>query len=509
MVITVEDTIYGDNVTVNVSADVDGTYAIDINGTIVNVMVSGGKGANTTALNMNAGSYLADTSFVNENYTTVVSKANFNITREINNVVITVDDVTLPGNVTVKVTADVDGTYAVDINGTVVNVKVSNGNGENTTSFKAGHYLANTTFEDVNYEARITVDTFNVSNVSEYEMKASVNDTEITVTVPKDASGNVTAKIANPTYSAKIENGTAVIDASDIPEGNHTAEIIYEGDDKYAGKSTSSNIVKNHIPTVISDDLNRRYNSGMDFNATFKDAKGNPLANSTVTFKIGDKTYNVTTDSEGVARLNEKLAVGKYVVTSINPVTGENASNNLTITVRIANNNDLVMDYRDGSKFSVQLIGDDGKAAGAGETVVFKVNGREYNVKTNANGIASLPINLVPKTYTITSTYKDSSVKNKITVKQILKSKNVKVKRSAKKLTLKATLKWSNGKAIKGKKITFKFKGKTYTAKTNKKGVAKVVIKKKVIKKLKAGKKYKFKVKYIDDTITKKVTVRK
>jgi len=260
---------------------------------------------------------------------------------------------------------------------------------------------------------------------------------------------------------------------------------------------------------VISDDLNRGYNSGMDFNATFKDAKGNPLANSTVTFKIGDKTYNVNTDSEGVAILNEKLAVGNYLVTSINPVTGENASNNLTITVRIANNKDLVMDYRDGSKFSVQLIGDDGKAAGAGETVVFKVNGREYNVKTNAKGIASLPIYLVPKTYTITSTYKDSSVKNKITVKQILKSKNVKVKRSAKKLTLRATLKWSNGKTIAGKKITFKFKGKTYTAKTNKKGVAKVVIKKKVIKKLKAGKKYKFKVKYIDDTITKKVTVRK
>ena len=129
-----------------------------------------------------------------------------------------------------------------------------------------------------------------MSKVSEYEMNASVNDTEITVTVPKDASGNVTAKIANQTYSAKIENGTAVIDAYDIPEGNHTAEIIYEGDGKYAGKSTSSNIVKNHIPTVISDDLNRGYNSGMDFNATFKDAKGNSLANSTVTFKIGDKT---------------------------------------------------------------------------------------------------------------------------------------------------------------------------------------------------------------------------
>ena len=66
--------------------------------------------------------------------------------------------------------------------------------------------------------------------------------------------------------------------------------------------------------------------------------------------------------------------------------------------------------------------------------------------------------------------------------------KTVKIKKSAKKIVLKATLK--NGKtALKGKVIKFKIKGKTYKAKTNKKGVAKVTVKKKVIKKLKKGKK--------------------
>ena len=51
-------------------------------------------------------------------------------------------------------------------------------------------------------------------------------------------------------------------------------------------------------------------------------------------------------------------------------------------------------------------------------------------------------------------------------------------------------LKWSNGKAIKGKKIVIKFKGKKYSAKTNAKGIAKVAIKKSATKKLKKGKKY-------------------
>ena len=73
-------------------------------------------------------------------------------------------------------------------------------------------------------------------------------------------------------------------------------------------------------------------------------------------------------------------------------------------------------------------------------------------------------------------------------------------------MVLKATLKWTNGKAIKGKKIVFKFKGKKYKAKTNKKGVAKVTIKnKKLIKKLKKGKKYTYSAKYIDDYVKGKV----
>ncbi len=100
--------------------------------------------------------------------------------------------------------------------------------------------------------------------------------------------------------------------------------------------------------------------------------------------------------------------------------------------------------------------------------------------------------------------------KHVITVKQILKSKKVvKIKKNAKKAVLKATLKSSNGKAIKGKKITFKVKGKTYKAKTNKKGIPEITLKNKVIKKFKAGKTYTVKITYLKDTIKTKLKVKK
>ena len=94
-------------------------------------------------------------------------------------------------------------------------------------------------------------------------------------------------------------------------------------------------------------------------------------------------------------------------------------------------------------------------------------------------------------------------------MKQTLKlvKSTVKVKKG-KKLVLQAKLKWSNGKAIKSKKIVFKLNGKKYTAKTNSKGIAKVTIKGKVTKKLKKGKKYKFTATYVTNTVKGKVKVK-
>ena len=88
-------------------------------------------------------------------------------------------------------------------------------------------------------------------------------------------------------------------------------------------------------------------------------------------------------------------------------------------------------------------------------------------------------------------------------------------------MVLKATLKWSNGKAIAGKKVSFKINGKSFIVKTDKKGIAKITfavkVKKTIMKlifnkktaKVTLGKTYKVRVHYRNETASSKLVVKK
>ena len=169
---------------------------------------------------------------------------------------------------------------------------------------------------------------------------------------------------------------------------------------------------------------------------------------------------------------------------------------------KIINNKNIVKDYTGEVTFKVRVKGYDGKIVGKNEIVTMKIAGKTYNVKTNSKGYASKTFSLTPGKYKITTNYKDSTVKNTITIKKVLNVKSVAVKKS-KRIKYSASLKTSNGKAIKGKKIIFKIKGKSYSAKTNKKGVATVSF-----KNLKVGK-YSVTVKYLKSQVKTTLKVKK
>ena len=148
-----------------------------------------------------------------------------------------------------------------------------------------------------------------------------------------------------------------------------------------------------------------------------------------------------------------------------------NVSINLDNIKRIINNKNVAVDYNGKATFKVRVIGDDLKPVGADEIIVIKIAGKSYNVKTDKNGWASKTFSLLPGKYSIITKYKNYSAKNTITVKKVLRAGNA-IRKQSKIVKYSAILKSSNGKPIVGKIVKFTIKGKAYSAKTNKYGIA-------------------------------------
>ena len=147
-----------------------------------------------------------------------------------------------------------------------------------------------------------------------------------------------------------------------------------------------------------------------------------------------------------------------------------------SVTATYNENKDLVIILKDSKGNAME-----------GATVSVDLDGAK-NYTTDKNGEIRISIaNLVPKTYTVKISYEgndnyfDSSSTAKVTVKKITtaitaKAKTFKYEDKTKKYTI--TLKNNEGKVMKKAKVTLKVNGKTYTAKTNSKGVATFKLKK-------------------------------
>jgi hypothetical protein len=505
-------------VTVNVPENATGNVDIEINGKTYSKEISDGKAVFEIDGLLSGNKTVIATYSGDDNYAFNSTTANFTVDKNPAPISVEVDNST-NGQATVTVTLpeDATGYVIVNVGGTDYGINLTAGDKSVTIPIKGtGDYTADVIYlGDEKYLGNATSVDFHVSsNKTSPNIGAEVDnvpvgeDVKVKVTIPEGGDGNVTVTVDNITVTAPVTGGENIITIPGVSEGTHDVNISYSGNDQYDPQNVTKSVKV--FKSIIAENITRGWNSPYDYKAEFLDKNGHVLPYTDVQFTVNGKTYTVKTDSQGIAFLDtSKLAVGKYDVTIINPVTGEERTATTTIVKRLIENKDITMDFVDGTYYTVRAIGDDGKPVGEGEFVDIYVHTIHYSCKTNKDGYARLKINLNPGKYTITAEYKNTKVSNKLVVKQTLKlvKKTVKVKKG-KKLVLKAKLKWSNGKAIKGKIIKFTFKGKTYKAKTNSKGIAKVTIKKKVTKKLKKGKKYAYSAKYLTNIVKGKVKVK-
>ena len=238
---------------------------------------------------------------------------------------------------------------------------------------------------------------------------------------------------------------------------------------------TSSNFTARILESIVLTNNLRAYNSDYTFKVRFYQSSGKVLANTKISFKINSKSYSATTDAKGILTCSQKLAAGTYTLKFTNPATKEVESFIFKVVPRITGSA-MTMYFGAGKYYTVRVCNDDGTPAGKNKVVTFKINKKTVKVKTDKNGYARLKINQKAGKYTIYATYKGFKLSNKIVVKPVLTAKNIS-KKKAKKIRFTAKLVNTKGKALKGKKISFKFKGRTYKIKTNSKGLATLTLK--------------------------------
>ncbi len=337
-------------------------------------------------------------------------------------------------------------------------------------------------------------------NITNNLVKYYKNDTPFVAKV--GANETVIFEFSNKNYTVIAdENGSAIIPIDSDVGG-------------YSITTTYNNVsIVNYVlikSTIVSSDVNRGYNSNYNYKVQLLTSAGTPLNNTQVPISVNGKSKNYTTDASGYVTVPFTKLTKQQTIVVVNPSNNDKKQTKIVVKSRFSGASNVVMYYFDGSKFKARIVGNDGNFVGKGQTVIIKLNKKTYKAKTSVNGYITLkiPKTLKPGTYKLTATYKGQTIKKAIKVKQNLKTtKKYSVKKTAKKLVIKATLK--NGKkAVKGKKITLNINGKKFSAKTNKYGIAKFTIKKNVIKKLKKGKTYTVKVTYLKNTIKTKVKVR-
>lgn len=141
----------------------------------------------------------------------------------------------------------------------------------------------------------------------------------------------------------------------------------------------------------------------------------------------------------------------------------------------IIENYDIRMYYKDGSRYQVKIIGDNGKTVGAGVKVKFNINGVFYEKATDAYGYAGLNINLIPGTYTITAEYNGLRASNTINVLSVLETKDLSMKfHDGSKFE--AKILDGQGKPYAGQTVTFNINGVFYQKTTDADGIASLSI---------------------------------
>lgn len=343
----------------------------------------------------------------------------------------------------VKITATVkdvndnlvsSGKLTFNVNGekTIVNVKngqaILNKIFERSTtvylSFDGDEYLSSTT------TLRVTVAEKVISKITLDNIETRVGDNVNIVATVTDSSnnlineGHVVFSVDGKTAERGVLKGKATFTTSFDKSGLHSIISTFSSAN-YVSSSTTSNVKVNKnsiIAGLTIDDVAygeksiAKITSDVAFNANLR---------------IGNKIYSISVKN-GLTTFTipDKLACGNYM--AILSYSGDDKYDSISLNddFKITDNtchlvtNDIVMYYKDGTRFGVYLY-DNAYTPLANKEIKIILQGVEYTRTTNQDGYASMAINLNSNKYKVLVKYESLSITNNIEVKSTILSKDV------------------------------------------------------------------------------------
>ena len=499
MDVTVNDIVFGGDLIVDAVLPVDATgeVVITVNGVDYHVSIENGKATGTIS-GLAAGDYTVAIKYVGDDkYIGVEVAENVNVAKAQPVLGVVIADVDYGNGFVIEATltgvngAPLSGNVIVTVAGKEYTVKVTDGKGIATgDKLAAGTYgFAAVWAGDDNYNIVTENGDFKVNKIDS-SVAVNVNNIKvgeeltITVNVPFDATGDVTVSVDGKEYNVAIENGKAVKTIADLKANDYTVTVKYSGDNNYNANQNTTEFTVSKISDYNMNITVPEFKEGVNSTINVvlpKDATG------TVTVEIGGKNYtaNVT---DGVANvIIPGLGVGDYNITTTYSGDAKydlmTKKGNITVIPNVDVNldvDDVVMVYHDGTRLVAKLTDYQGKPI-VNATIYFNINGVNYARTTDANGTASIALNLESGAYPVIVAYNGSASYSKISKNitvtinpSIIADDLVKMYKNDTKFSAKFL--GSDGKVLANTTVKFNINGVLYTRTTNNDGVGSLAI---------------------------------
>ena len=495
MDVTVNDIVFGGDLTVDVvlPGDATGEVVITVNGVDYHVAIENGKATGTIS-GLAAGDYTVAIKYVGDDkYTGVEVAENVNVAKAQPVLGVVIADVDYGNGFVIEATltgvngAPLSGNVIVTVAGKEYTVKVTDGKGIATgDKLAAGTYaFAAVWAGDDNYNIVTENGDFKVNKIDS-AIDVAVSDIKvgedavISVKLASDATGEVVITVNGEDYTAAIENGKAVKTISGLKADDYTVTVKYAGDNNYneatADAEFSVSKISDYNMDISVPEIKEGVNSTIGVDLP-KDATG------TVTVEIDGKKYTANVIDGTANVIVSGLSAGDYNITTVYSGDAKYDSmtkkGNVTVIPNVNVNldvSDVEMFYHDGTRLIAKLTDFQGKPI-VNATIYFSINGVTYAKTTDANGTASMGLNLDSNVYPVTVTYNGSAFYSKISKNitvtinsSIIADDLVKMYQNATKFY--AKFMGSDGKVLANTQVRFNIHGVLYTKTTNNDGVA-------------------------------------